>query len=383
MDDSGPIDVVVSHIVARKNFGEDQNGAQLERHFGSAPFGAPVESIQAVLAAAMRAGMIEVVSQAAKITSSTDHRLEQVFGTIPKFRAASFRPAQDSGPTIEVRGEVSEWLATETGDKHSLDLQELATAGRTAFRDLREPCTEARSRLQGAGLPVPESLTTMTELLERVSSTDDEVVVTTLHERAADLSEGKKAVSDLAELVDVELELLRAARKAIESGRFLNSSQGEDWSDDLSELLGRARYREDLAEIKSITTAIENANESAESGLMSSISDEVDAAVAKLRSTYPTVDDSEFERATEPISQLKTMAGLGVMRSNLAAVEGKTLQAADGLATLSTTKKVLHIRASDVWSGPITTADELDAALVRLREAVAEKLGENTEVRFR
>ena len=70
----------------------------------------------------MRAGLIEVVSQAARITSATDRRLEQVFGNIPKFRAASFKPAEDTGPSLEVRAEVSEWLATVTGEAQSLDL---------------------------------------------------------------------------------------------------------------------------------------------------------------------------------------------------------------------------------------------------------------------
>ena len=104
--ESGPIDIVVTHIRARKNYGEDQTGAQLERVFGGPPYGAPVDALQAVLAAALRAGVIEVVSQASRITSSSDRRLEQVFGSLPKFRAASYRPAEEEGPDLDVRAEV-------------------------------------------------------------------------------------------------------------------------------------------------------------------------------------------------------------------------------------------------------------------------------------
>ena len=106
--DSGPIETVVAHIKARKQFGEDQNGAPAR-----APLRRPALRLlpskrsRRCSPRAMRAGLLEVVSQAARITSHTDHRLEQVFANLPKFRAASFRPAEDTGPDVEVRGEVS------------------------------------------------------------------------------------------------------------------------------------------------------------------------------------------------------------------------------------------------------------------------------------
>lgn len=381
--DGGPIDVIVSHIEARKQFGEDQNGGQLERYFGAPPYGAPIESLQAVLAAAMRAGLIEVVSQAARITSANDQRLEQVFGTIPKFKAASFRPAEDTGPSIEIRGEVSEWLSSQTGDSYSLDLHELAVAGRAAFGGLRQPCTEARSRLEGAGLAVPESLSMMSELLDRIASDDDELTVKTLHECQADLASGKPSVIALAELVEAELDQLKAARRAVGAGLMLDTVESREWSNEIGELLERAQYREDLAEIKSLTTSIETATHAAESELATSVEAAVDDAVKKLRTAYPTVDDDDFERAVRLVSALVVANGIGVLRSNLAAVGGSSQQAAEALAALSTTKQVHHVRVSDVWAGPISSEDELDMALDRLRDAVVNKLDDNSEVRFR
>ena len=49
----------------------------------------------------------------------------------------------------------------------------------------------------------------------------------------------------------------------------------------------------------------------------------------------------------------------------------------------STTKEVRHIRMSDIWSAPITSGDDLETALERLREAVLAQLDDDTEVRFR
>jgi hypothetical protein len=381
--ESGPIATVVSYIEARKQYGEDQNGGQLERHFGAPPYGAPVEALQATLAGAMRAGLIEVVSQAARITSAADRRLEQVFGNIPKFRAASFRPAEDAGPSLEVRAEVSEWLATITGESHSLDLHELAVAGRASFSELRQPCTEARSTLAGARLAVPEVLTTMEELLGRVMSPDDELVVTTLHERQADLGDGRQAVTEIADLVDEQMDTLRAAKRAVATAERLSDDNAPTWSRGLQELLDRARYGDYLAQIKSITTTIESAAEKEEDELRTTVTSRVEDAIEKLRSRYPKMDDDAFAQATESIKALAKAEDLALLRANADAVDGAVQKVADTLDVLSTTKEVRHIRMSDIWSGPVTSTDDLETALERLRERVLAELDDDTEVRFR
>lgn len=380
--DGGPIGAVVAYIGARRQYGEDQNGGQLERHFGGPPYGAPVEALQATLAGAMRAGLIEVVSQAARITSATDRRLEQVFGNIPKFRAASFKPAEDTGPSLEVRAEVSEWLATISGESHSLDLHELAVAGRNTFGELRQPCTEARSTLSGAGLAVPEVLTTMDELLGRVMSTDDELVVTTLHERRADLADGREATTGIAALVADQIGTLRAAKAAIATAGQLSEDDASSWAEELQELLDRARYAEDLARIKTVTTKVETSAQNEENGLRAAIASQVEHAIETLRSRYPTIDDDTFTEATEGIRALPDASGLALLRANADAVAGVVQKAADNFDVLSTTKEVRHVRVSDIWGGPIT-ADNLPTALERIRERVLAELDDDTEVRFR
>ena len=330
----------------------------------------------------MRAGLIEVVSQAARITSATDRRLEQVFGNIPKFRAASFKPAEDTGPSLEVRAEVSEWLATISGESHSLDLHELAVAGRNTFGELRQPCTEARSTLSGAGLAVPEVLTTMDELLGRVMSTDDELVVTTLHERRADLADGREATTGIAALVADQIGTLRAAKAAIATAGQLSEDDASSWAEELQELLDRARYAEDLARIKTVTTKVETSAQNEENGLRAAIASQVENAIERLRSRYPTIDDDTFTEAIEGIRALPEASGLALLRANADAVAGVVQKAADNFDVLSTTKEVRHVRVSDIWGGPIT-ADNLPTALERIRERVLAELDDDTEVRFR
>lgn len=381
--DAGPIGTVTDYIDARKQYGEDQNGAQLERYFGGPPYGAPVEALQAVLAAAMRAGLIEVVSQAARISSSSDRRLEQVFGNLPKFRAASFKPTEDTGPSLEIRSEVSEWLASVTGESTSLDLHELSEVGRREFGGLVQPCTEARSILAGGGLAVPDVLTTMNELLARVMSSDDELVVSTMHERRADLEAGREGVMGIAKVVSEEIGALRAAQMAVSAGYDLEDDAGRDWSNELSELLERARYGEDLAQIKSTTISIESASKAEEESLRAEVNSRVGEALEKLRSSYAKVDDDIFADVTGPLKSLAEATELVVLRANRNAIEGAAQEASDKLDVLSTAKEVRRIRIGEVWSGPISSPDDLETALTRIREAVLAQLSDDTEVRFR
>ncbi len=381
--DSGPIREVVFRIDERKKYGEDQNGGQLERHFGGPPYGAPVEALQATLAAAMRAGLIEVVSQAARITSATDARLEQVFGNLPKFRAASFRPAEDTGPSLEVRGEVSESLTQLTGEAHSLDVHELAVAGRAVFGELRQPCTEAKSTLSGAGFAVPDVLAEMHELLARVMSTDDELVVTTLHERRADLAAGREDVLKIAAIIDEQIDTFKAARRAVTTADELAVGDAETWGTELQELLDRARYGEDLARIKSLTTTIESAAKTEEEDRRDEVTSKIEAAIQSLRSRYPKVEDDTFDGTTSPLKELSKADSLALLRANADAVPGAVQRISDQLDAISTTKEVRHVRVSDVWGAPISTEEELDTALDRLREAVLAKLDDDAEVRFR
>jgi hypothetical protein len=381
--DSGPVETVTSYIRARRQFGEDQNGGQLERHFGGPPFGAPVEALQAVLAAAMRAGLVEVHSQAARITSATDKRLEQVFGNLPKFRAASFRPAEDTGPSLEVRAEVSEWLSVVTGDPLSLDLHELAQAGRRTFGPLQQPCTEARATLAGANLAVPEVLTTMNELLGRVMSSDDELVVSTLHERRTDLDVGRRAVAEIAQVVEEQMDTLRAALRTVRSADDLTDANALEWAVEMQELLDRARYREDLARIKSLTTTIEAASTTEEEAIRSEITSKIETTTQALRSRYPKVDDSTFDDAVGALRKLADAADLALLRANAQAVAGAAEQAANTLDALSTTREIRHIRVAEIWGAAITSVPELDTALARLRDAVLAQLDDDTEIRFR
>ena len=83
------------------------------------------------------------------------------------------------------------------------------------------------------------------------------------------------------------------------------------------------------------------------------------------------------------MSRLADATEIPLLRANLQGVDGALRTVSDVLDALVATRDVRHVRAAEVWSAPITSETELDAALGRLREAVLSELDDDTEERFR
>jgi hypothetical protein len=216
-----------------------------------------------------------------------------------------------------------------------------------------------------------------------VSGTDDELVIATLHERRADLDAGRADVTTIAALIEEQFVVLKAAQVAVRSASSLSADQRDDWANELTEMLQRARYGEDLARIKTLTTTIEDATAKEREACSTRIVSQVEDAIQTLRTRYPALDDDAFDTAVAPLSTLTTPTDLATLRANAQSVAGVAQSVAAALDVLSTTKQVRHVTMTDVWGGPITSADDLETALSRLREAVLAQLDDDTEVRFR
>lgn len=380
--DVGAIKVVTTYIESRNQYGEVQNGAQLESHFGGSPYGATVESLQAVLAAAMRSGRLEVLSQAARITSSTDSRLESVFGQLPKFRAATFRPADDSDISLDMRGEVAEWLGAITGELPPLAPDHLAAACRETFTELVLPCSRTKSTLDGLDLVVPAVSMTMHELLNQLASDDDRLVIETVYKHQADLEAGRLHIRNMVELVETDLGTLRTA---IEAAGLSSGSEDDDiarMNCELSDMLNRARYDEDIAQIRNLTHRINDACNRELETLRANIENDIANAINDLRSSFPLIDDTVFLEHTEPLLELAKPNELRILRANSLALEGVARRISDLLFSTVATKNVRSVRISDIWKTPITSREDLDSALTSIREAILDQLNDDTEVRL-
>ena len=172
----GPLATLLGEVRERANYGNEATGAHLERKFGSPPYGAPVEVVQALIAGAIRGGHVNVVHQGARISRADDPRLERVFRTLPTFRAASFTPPVDEVPIFRPERASQRSLAL-TGTRPAVAVEALAESLRKRFGPEVEVVGRVVAGLRGLGLRIPDPVTRTADILERLrSGTDSEVV---------------------------------------------------------------------------------------------------------------------------------------------------------------------------------------------------------------
>jgi hypothetical protein len=103
IDETGPAAQFLAVVKERVEYGSEPPGKYLESHFQRPPFGAELDVVMVVAAACVRAGLVRVAQGGSWLTSRTDARLEQVFGAVPKFRAAVFRTREEIDVKLRTR----------------------------------------------------------------------------------------------------------------------------------------------------------------------------------------------------------------------------------------------------------------------------------------
>jgi hypothetical protein len=386
--DVGPLAALVAEIRTRASYGQEPTGGYLERHFADPPYGASVELVQVLCAAAVRAGLIEAIHQGQPIRNPSDARLDQVFTTLPRFRATGFRPPAGTDVSLERRVELAQRLE-HIGHRppgHSTDV--LAIAVREVFLLGQEPTIRVESILNGLGIVPPEVITRTRALLERVAGDDNVDVVTTAHDTWADLVAGRTAVTHLDGLLQTSLDDLRMAQR--ESRRSPNdltdvlaAEHGE-----LRDLLAAGDLTDHAARIIAIGRRLADTRRAATVGAAEQLHHAIDELRAILRERYSNVDEAALAEALRPIEALAppddlTGIDAATLEAELDSARARAATAARQLEELRAAGRLAWVDVSDFVTEAITEEAEIDAVLERIREAIADHLADGKQVRLR
>ena len=385
--DHGPLAALVNEVRTRDSYGHESTGSYLETHFAKPPFGAQVEVVQALCAAALRTGLVETVHQGQRIANAGDQRLDQVFGTLPRFRAAAFRPPTHTDVPLELRADLAKKLEQYgqllTG--HSTDA--LADAVRKTFSSDREATVRVASTLQGLGIAVPESVTRTQGIINRLIGVDDVDVVTTARGTWADLTAGSKAVTRLNQFLDHHIHDLRAAQR--EASRPLRGlpHEFEQEHAELVDLLAAGDLVGHAARITALTQRLAEARQASTIKAADRLNNVLDEIRVRLRREFNEVDTSALAEALRPIETLAPPEDLGsVDASTLGArIDSARARAAEvtrQLEELRTSGQLAWIRVGELVTEPITVENEIDPVLDRIREAIATELADGKQVRL-
>ncbi|GIV04318.1 MAG: hypothetical protein KatS3mg015_3148 [Fimbriimonadales bacterium] len=386
--DAEPLRTVLSEIQDRANYGLEASGKYLEEKFGRPPFGALVEVVQVLLALLLRAGAIEVVAQGARIANPRDPRLDRVFGTLQGFRAAAFAPQREVDP--DMRARVARRLQQVTGEREPIATDELAKRIRQVFRSQSDILTGVTASLRALDLPVPESVEGARSFMETCGNATDEEVIKTCDEAWEDLRAGLDGAKKWHESLDDQtLDLLRQATQLVRRGPAgLGPEEGERLSR-LQDLLRSGDLVQNLGVVGQLVQNQRAAYRAAWSVAVQDLRHEVETGVENLRQRFTgLLEEVPLEEALKPLRDLLPPAestpesgpSLDALRSHLSRVPTLVRQIEADLTAMTTRREVVRVRLRDLYGGVVTSEEDLDALLERIRQAILEALAQGKHV---
>jgi hypothetical protein len=376
-----PLAAFVDEVRRRSDFGHVPTGQVLERHFAAPPYGAPVPVIQALTAAAIRAGLVEVVYQGQRIGAAGDRRLDNVFRTLPAFRQTEIRLPHETGPDATTRSRLARRLQEFTGEPQSPNLAELARRVRASILPVAEPATEVVSTLRGAGLVVPAQMARARELIGRLRSEDDAEVVTTAAESWEDLVAGLEAIDALRLRLTEDLPMLVTAHQEVAAP----AAEGEEAAKhSLADLLAAGDYVTHAGKIRSLTEELAARRRAQTDDLRRQLTQGLDAFVADLSGEFASVDALQRAQALRPLTDLVPPqdAGVETIKARIAQLEMVARAARRLLEELRSAGRLMEIRVADLIRRPIVSEPDVVEALAAIEKAIRAALADDKEVRL-
>ncbi len=383
--DRDPLATVLRIIEGRSNYGSEATGGYLEEELARPPYGAKVEVVRVLVAALLRAGVIEVLHQGTRIANPRDPRLEKVFSTLPGFRSATFVPQREVDP--EMRARVAKKVQELTGERPPITADQLAATIRRTFAPTWGAIETVQASLRALGLSVPDSLNRASELIGGMKRAPDDEVIKTADEAWADLAEARTAAAKLQEALDEQaLDLLREARELVNGGTDGLDADAEVRIERLRDLLADSlKLPENLGAVRALVQehreVWRRAWEEAASDLRAAVQD----ALSSLRVRFAgRLEPTVLEEALRPIADLAPPEAanpasgppIEVLNARRQSLESLAEKVAADLEELLAQTEVVRVRVRDLYDGVVSSQEELEALLERIRGAADEALAQ-------
>lgn len=386
--DADPLATVLAEIRERASYGSEATGKYLEQKFGAPPYGAPVEVLQVLLALLLRAGAIEVIAQGARIPNPRDRRLEGVFSRLPAFRSAAFAPQREVDP--DMRARVAKRLGTITGEREPIATDQLARRVREVFRNNSEQLVRVVMALKTLGLFIPEVIQRVDEFTRSLDTLTGEEIIKTCDEAWEDLKQGLEAARRWDEILDDEtLSLLRKAQQTRQRGPLGLGPEEKERLEQLTDLMRGPDLLQNLGRVRQLVAEQEQAYQTAWEKTVQELRDQVNRAVAELRRRFAgTAEEATLEEALRPLAELSPPADaspdtgppLEALQSGIATVPILLRKIEEELIQSTVASEVAHVRLRELYSGAITSEEELEALLERMRQAIQAHLAQGKQV---
>ena len=397
---------VLDYLKSEQSYGskDTRMGKMLEKRFGGTPYGWERDMLRLILATLFRAGEIEVTYQGNRYHNYQDPASRTPFTNNPAFRSSLFSPRQSVG--LKTLTQAVQQLESLTGEEADVEEGAIATAFKRVAAEELAKLHPLKATAEAHRLPIQTMLFEYQQTLTGIQSSASDDCVRILTENGKEFGETREKVRKLRETLDSDaIGVLRQARQATDQvwQRLAAHNPSPELGttvEKLKTLLASEQFIDSWDEIAGSTKTVFDAYRTAYADLFDRRKKSYESAIGEIknRSEWAPLEASNPGTASSLLSPLQGRVGtdddkesvaegkslgkasLTEMESDLAAVDGLRSSVLVKLQELSIggEKKapVRKVRVSEFFNRPIQTQEELDKALILIRDSLQKCIDE-------
>ena len=191
----------------------------------------------------------------------------------------------------------------------------------------------------------------------------------------------------MAQTLDDDLPLVRKARAEVSAGNEGLPTDAADAHAELADLLAAGDLLTHRGRIRELTDKVADARRRATAEMKAALTKKVEGLRAALREQFTDMDVAKVDEALRSLddllpSDLTADGSVADLRARLEIAETRYSQAAHVLEDLQAAGNLARVHVSQLVTEPITSEDELNIALERIRHAALAELADKKQVRL-
>lgn len=394
---------VMDFIQQRHALGEPVTGRALEDHFTGGRYGWELDIIMLITAALFRGTAIEMTVQGQRIRTPSDPGALEPFTKVPHFRSASFAPRGD-GLTLKDLTRAHQAYRELFGEEVELEEGALAAGIRKQLLEERERLLPLIRELSVMRLPGAVEVESLAQMLIGIASSPSDDAIRTFAQEALAIHSGLEQARQMREALNA------SARQTIEKARSVLQNawpalKGRVGTDPEVAAAGE-RLQQNLAALtwyQRLPTIAQDTQYLAEEYLKryrdawNRRNAAYERAVEEVKSLpgFAALEPSVQQRLLQPllirigeprdgsaITEPRYSPTLDQLEADLLAVEPLKQQVKVRLEELTQEEPVVTVPVSRFFPTSIANPEELDEALVALKEYCLKLIQEGKRIIF-
>jgi hypothetical protein len=390
--ESGPLAEILSRIGERANYGDTASGRFLSDEFAKEPFGWDFEAVRLFVLSLLRAGKIEATSKGQTIDSATGIEARDTFSNNNLFKQASFRPKK--GIEFEELIKASEAFRDTFGSEiRELSAGTIVGEVRKEVARHEDSVASAHGQLIAHRLPGTGVLEGALGQMKAILRGSEDSAIATFNASHRSIKEAIKRAGELEQaLSEPRLRDLARARQVLAMAwPFLR--QEADIGDDirakavaLEDLLARETFYRELPSIDQHAAVVEGEYDRRYTAALEARITTYSKALEGLVKTagWTQIDKDQQRRLAAPFERGAAKdtdpVPIPQLRSDRDACEPRLRDAIAELHRIVDGDRIAAVSLGSYFAGGIETEEQLDAALVGIRDECVRLIGAGKKV---